>query len=118
MADGSTSFKSFMAGSIPLRRWRLLAIFFVLYLGVTSAPGLAHSSTVRDAVAILLLNLPWAVITPVLIFWIEWAIECRRGEQIVFWLITFIGLCVISEAVSKTIAPKIPANDQRQTTNP
>jgi bacteriorhodopsin len=117
MADGSTSFRSFMAGSVPLRRWRLLAIFFVVYLGVTSAPGFAHSSTVRDGMAILLLNLPWAVITPVLIFWIDWAIECHRREHIVLCLVTFVVLCVISEAVSKTPTTRIPANDERQTTN-
>jgi hypothetical protein len=94
-----------------------LAIFFVVYLGVTSAPGLAHSSTVRGALAILLLNLPWAAITPVLIFWIDWAIECRRREQIALCLITFLVLCVITALVPKPSRTSVPANGQRPTTN-
>jgi len=111
MADGSTSFKSFMAGTVDLSRWRLFGIFFLVYLGVNSATALAHASSVREVLLVLQSNLAWAVITPLLMFWVDWAIKGRRGTQIALCLITFIVLCVISEAISKNLPSPTPAND-------
>jgi hypothetical protein len=117
MDEESISFRSFMGGNVAFKRWRLYAVLFVGYLGVNSVADLSRSSSGRDVLKALITNLPWALITPLLIAWIDWALEYHRGEQIALCLITFVLLCVITVLVPKPSAVLVPANDQRRTAN-
>ena len=117
MTNGSTSFRSFMNGTVALKRWRLSLILFLAYFGVTSVGDLSRASSSHDTLMAVLTNLPWPLAIAFLVSWIDWAAECHRGDQIALCVITFIVLCVISAAVSKNSKTRIPANDQRRTTN-